>query len=73
MSRTLTAQDRSSLIRLASSLPMGSPERKSVLGLAKRADIKVTQKDIDKAKTLSGVDPQIAKFLAETGLGDGQK
>ena len=31
MSRTLTAQDRSSLIRLASSLPLGSPERKAIL------------------------------------------
>ena len=31
MSRSLTAQDRSSLIRLASSLPAGSPERKAIL------------------------------------------
>lgn len=31
MSRTLTAQDRSSLIRLASSLPAGSAERKAIL------------------------------------------
>ena len=31
MSRSLTAQDRSSLIRLASSLPSGSPERKTIL------------------------------------------
>jgi len=38
MSRTLTAQDRSSLIRLASDLPKGSPERKAILaGLAKVA------------------------------------
>ena len=36
MSRTLTAQDRSSLIRLASSLERGSPERKAILaGLSK--------------------------------------
>ena len=35
MSRSLTAQDRSSLIRLASSLPEGSPEKKAILaGLA---------------------------------------
>jgi hypothetical protein len=73
MSRTLTANEKSALVKLAASLPEGSPERKRVLGLAKRADVNVTQKDIDKAKTLSGVDPQIAKFLAETGLGDGQK
>ena len=31
MSRSLTAQDRSSLIKLASSLPAGSPERKAIL------------------------------------------
>ena len=36
MSRNLTAQDRASLIRLASSLPANSPERKAVLaGLSK--------------------------------------
>lgn len=36
MSRNLTAFDRSSLIRLASSLPAGSPERKAILaGLRK--------------------------------------
>lgn len=31
MSRSLTASDRASLIRLASSLPAGSPERKAIL------------------------------------------
>ncbi len=36
MSRSLTAQDRSSLIKLASSLPAGSAERKAILaGLSK--------------------------------------
>ena len=36
MSRTLTASDRSRLIRLASSMPVGSPERKAILaGLGK--------------------------------------
>jgi hypothetical protein len=36
MARSLTAQDRSSLIRLASSLPKGSPQRKAILaGLLK--------------------------------------
>ena len=36
MPRSLTAQDRSSLIRLASSLPVGSAERKAILaGLRK--------------------------------------
>lgn len=31
MPRTLTAQDRASLVRLASSLPVGSAERKAIL------------------------------------------
>ncbi len=36
MSRSLSASDRSSLIRLASTLPAGSPERKAILaGLSK--------------------------------------
>ena len=36
MSRNLTASDRKSLVRLASTLPAGSPERKAILaGLAK--------------------------------------
>ena len=36
MSRTLTASDRKRLIKLASTLPTGSPERKAVLkGLSK--------------------------------------
>lgn len=38
MARTLTASDRRSLIRLASTLPKGSPERKAILaGLADSA------------------------------------
>jgi hypothetical protein len=37
---TLTASDRSSLIRLASSLPVGSPERKAIL-----AGLKVLEKE----------------------------
>ena len=39
MSRTLTAADRSALIRLASTMPVGSPERKAILaGLSKKAE-----------------------------------
>ncbi len=38
MARHLTASDRKSLIRLASTLPVGSPERKAILaGLEKSA------------------------------------
>ena len=35
MSRSLTAQDRSALIRLSSSLPSGSPERRALLAALK--------------------------------------
>tara|TARA_B100001094_G_scaffold330824_1_gene397106 strand:- start:2035 stop:2541 length:507 start_codon:yes stop_codon:yes gene_type:complete len=39
MSRTFTASDRRSLIRLASTLPVGSDERKAILaGLSKQAE-----------------------------------
>lgn len=40
MARTLTASDRRSLIRLASTLPKGSPERRTILaGLSKQASV----------------------------------
>lgn len=40
MARTLTASDRRSLIRLASAMPVGSPERKAILaGLSKRGGL----------------------------------
>ncbi len=38
MSRSLTASDRTALIRLASSLPKGSPERKVILAGLKKAN-----------------------------------
>ncbi len=37
MSRSLTAQDRSALIKKASSLPVGSAERKAILAGLKKA------------------------------------
>ena len=37
MSRTLTASDRRSLIRLASTMPVGSPERKAILARVRTA------------------------------------
>ena len=50
MALNLTAQDRSSLIRLASNLPVGSPERRAILaGLksaASRDEINVPKKHI---------------------------
>ena len=67
MSRTLTASDRSSLIRLASSLPAGSPERKTILAGLKKADDyekSVSPKDefVRNGVPLENLDP---KTLAE--------
>lgn len=45
MSRTLTASDRRSLIRMASTMPVGSPERKAILaGLSKTPALKIGKK-----------------------------
>ena len=71
MSRTLTAADQKRLVRLASTLPKGSSERRSILRMAR--EMEVTERDVEKAKTLSGVDPNLAKHIVETGLKDGDK
>ena len=39
MPRNLTASDRSALIKLASTLPAGSPERKAILSGLKKATV----------------------------------
>ena len=51
MSKNLTASDRKALIRLASSLPAGSPERRAILaglqkGASTRGDVNVPGKHI---------------------------
>jgi hypothetical protein len=54
MARSITASDRKSLIRLASTLPKGSPERKAILASlagverGRPALAGVLKKDIDK-------------------------
>ena len=70
---SFSASEKTAAIRLASALPKGSFERRNLLNLLKKADLTVTEGDIDKAKTLSGVDPQIAKYLVDSGLQDGDK
>ena len=46
MSRALTASDRSRLIKLASAMPTGSPERKAILkGLSKSAGLPKSPSD----------------------------
>ena len=70
-SRLPPAADQKRLVRLASTLPKGSTERRAILRMAR--DMEVTERDIDKAKALSGVDPAMAKYIVETGLKDGDK
>ena len=48
MARNITASDRKSLIRLASTMPKGSPERKAILnGLAKAATKRTDRRSVD--------------------------
>lgn len=43
MARKLTASDRKSLIRLASALPAGSPERKAILAGLKKSSLSIAE------------------------------
>ena len=63
--------DRDRLVRLASIMAKGSDARRTVLRMAR--EMEVTERDIDKAKTLSGVDPNLARYIVDTGLKDGDK
>jgi hypothetical protein len=55
MSRRLTAADRSRLIRLASTLPVGSPERKAILaGLGKEARFPPRSEDYNRVDDADG-------------------
>lgn len=76
--KSRTASDRSALIRLASTMPVGAPERKALLaGLTKKAmplrppEELYAVKEIENAGRLSNVDPVLAKYLVHTGLDDG--
>ena len=55
MSRRLTAADRSALIRLASTLPVGSPQRKAILaGLGKEARFPPRSEDYNRVDGADG-------------------
>ena len=89
MSRNLTASDRKRIIRLAATLPKGpdrqallrmarKPGQKSELGYkgketSKSKGPEITERDIDNAATLSGVDPQLAAYIVQSGLEDGNR
>jgi hypothetical protein len=69
MPRTLTASDRSALIRLASTLPVGSEERKAILaGLGKKAKFVLSPETMNQHPLVPGramvyfdvtVDPEV--------------
>ncbi len=67
MSRNLTASDRSSLIRLASSLPAGSAERKAILaGLTKTSSLLTP--DLEAAARIADV--KVFASLLDAKYGD---
>ena len=65
MSRTLTASDRSALIRLASTLPKGNPTRRGILAGLKRIAEEEEAKPKGGGKKKPG--SMLKKFLAEVG------
>ena len=55
MSKTLTASDRKSLIRLASTLPVGSPERRAILAGLSKAPVAKSASTLGKKVSLQGL------------------
>lgn len=72
MPRSLTASDRSSLIKLASSLPKGSPERKAILaGLSKTSAEDLVSNSRSPVRGASGeVGPKLSADIASHDAGD---
>ena len=62
MSRTLTASDRKSLIKLASTLPKGSPERKAILAGLFSSDI-----DPDRMEGMNKIENMIKPLTKRNG------
>lgn len=70
MSRSLTASDRASLIRLASSLPAGSAERKAILAGLQAAG---PERNIDKSASFSPNAMEALSAPADAGTMRGAK
>jgi len=69
MPRSLTAQDRSALIRLASSLPPGSPERRAILGGLSKASGD-SQNNARSSVASGEVGPKLSADIASHDAGD---
>jgi len=68
MPRTLTASDRRSLIRLASTMPVGSPERKAILaGLSQSAGMLSSNIDPDRVEGFNRVENMIKPMVKRNG------
>ena len=76
MARTLTASDRKSLIRLANTLPKGSPERKAILaGLERMVSTRTAASETIKPRfkvALTGVQSNGERSLRVKGRMKGQ-
>ena len=68
MSRKLTASDRSALIRLASTMPAGSPERKAILAGLKTARFSSSSEIMREWR--SGESPEAQKGVLGSALAD---
>jgi hypothetical protein len=72
----LNSNDRSTLIRLAHSLPHGDEKRRAILtGMIQvaRGDFPDFADQVDRASKMDGVDPSVAKLITESGLEDGDR
>ncbi len=69
MSRTITASDRKSLIRLAASLPKGSEERRAVLAGLKTSRMEDMEKFESEAKKIY---KEVQKFAVKLAQWDHQ-
>lgn len=69
MSRNLTASDRASLVKLASSLPAGSPEKKAILAsLGKSAAMtKATVSFVPRFGLMVQMGPQTLRIAVDAG------
>lgn len=70
---TIDSTDKRRLVRVASRLPKGSPQRRAILSALKKAEVDFGEADFEKAQKMDGVDPSVAKYLVRSGLDDGSR
>ena len=70
-SRTITAAQRSAMIRLAASLPKGSPERRAILAGCEKLKVPAMRENCEKSKK-DGVQPGKGKAKSDKKKDDGK-